>query len=136
MSWANEYVGKPYVSNGRGLDGFDCWGLVCLIYARQLGIQLPEYGAVDAADLLGVARSMDAEPAFGRWVRIAAPQPFAVVSMFGRAGQARRVVHVGVMVDERMMIHAQKKSHCAIERIDSPLIRSRIDGFWRHADAG
>ena len=133
--WANAYVGKPYVSNGRDIDGFDCWGLVCLIYRDHLGVDLPSYGAIDAADLLRVAKEMEMGPYFGCWEPLDKPEPFCVVSMYGRAERSRRVVHVGVMVDEATLIHAQQKTHCAIERIDSPIIRNRVAGFWRYRNA-
>lgn len=135
MSWANQYVGVPYVSNGRGMDGFDCWGLIVLAYKHHRGIELPSYGVIDARRLLDVAHALYEGRVMGPWERVATPAPFDVVGMFGRVEGSRRVVHVGLVVDSQRLIHAQQKTHCAVERFDSPLIRNRIDAFWRYTDA-
>ena len=45
MSWANQYVGIPYKRLGRSRAGIDCYGLVRLVLAEQLGIHLPSFSA-------------------------------------------------------------------------------------------
>jgi len=44
----NEYIGKPYLVNGRGPDVFDCYGLVIDIYRRLFDIHLPDWTVEDA----------------------------------------------------------------------------------------
>ncbi|WLE60229.1 C40 family peptidase [Burkholderia plantarii] len=39
---ANEYIGRPWVSGGRGPDAFDCWGLLRWVQARHFGTELPD----------------------------------------------------------------------------------------------
>lgn len=34
-------VGIPYEWGGRGLEGCDCWGAVCLYFRSEFGIELP-----------------------------------------------------------------------------------------------
>jgi cell wall-associated NlpC family hydrolase len=43
MSWVNTYVGMPYANHGRDQYGLDCWGLVQLVYAQELKIELPGF---------------------------------------------------------------------------------------------
>ena len=40
----NRYVGKPWVSGGRGPDEFDCWGLVKYVMANEYDINLNVIG--------------------------------------------------------------------------------------------
>jgi len=42
-TWVNKYIGLPWLANGRGPDGYDCWGLVALVYKDVLGIELPDF---------------------------------------------------------------------------------------------
>jgi cell wall-associated NlpC family hydrolase len=136
MSWANDYVGVPYVANGRGKDGADCWGIICMVYRDMLGIELPDYGVIDAADLLSVARALR-DGQMGQWVAVEKPAEFDVVGMYGRPSprSPRAVVHVGLYVKGGMVLHAQGKTHCVVERVASALMTHRIAGYWRHVDA-
>ncbi|WP_444886471.1 NlpC/P60 family protein [Microbulbifer sp. JMSA008] len=42
MSWINDYLTVPYVDGGRGMHGFDCWGLVRDVLHRQFNTPLLE----------------------------------------------------------------------------------------------
>lgn len=46
QEWLNEYIGIPYVGEGRSRDGLDCYGLVLLIYKDHFGIELPDWSGV------------------------------------------------------------------------------------------
>ena len=39
-AWATKYVGVPYVPGGRTIKGFDCWGLIHLIWSNEYGTEL------------------------------------------------------------------------------------------------
>ena len=47
-SLVNEYIGRPYVLNGRGPDAFDCYGLVIDFFNRVAGINIPDWSVKDA----------------------------------------------------------------------------------------
>ena len=43
LHWSAAYVGLPWAEKGRDRAGLDCWGLVRLVYANALLIELPSY---------------------------------------------------------------------------------------------
>lgn len=41
--WCEKYIPIPFLNKGRDWEGCDCWGLACLVYKTELGIELPSY---------------------------------------------------------------------------------------------
>ena len=105
MSWANEYVGIPWLWRGRDRTGIDCYGLVRLVYREQLSVELPEeqYLAVeDVEDRIGCRRPF--------WSQVSRPEPFdvAIVKSIMRdpdTGQLKRGPwHLSIFVcDDQVM---------------------------------
>lgn len=130
-SWLNDYIGIPYRENGRDRDGCDCWGLLALIYAEQLGTPLPEYTGKrwehgDKADQVG-------------------PGAAAYASMFELipAGSERlgdgvlirmrgHPLHVGMVVEPGWMIHAHEGADACLEQYRRPEWEKRVLGFYRY----
>jgi len=56
--WLNDYVGLPYKLNGRDRLGLDCWGLLCLVWREQRGIELPDFRAPNDYDLVEGMRAV------------------------------------------------------------------------------
>ena len=128
MIWWAKYVGVPFLDRGRDMAGLDCWGLVCLIYAQELGIDLPHYGEVSAKDLLRVARSIGKGQE--SWEPTNDPAAFDVVVM--RLYDRAWVGHVGVMVDARTMIHTEARISVSVVPADHFTVRDRIASYRRH----
>lgn len=131
MSWAAAYVGLPFLSGGREGPGLDCWGLVRAVYRDQLGVDLPSYGEIDAGETRRLTRAIETgAQEQATWRRVAEPQPFDVAVM--RLPTGLRWGHVGIVADARHVLHSEKASGVALARMDSPMIRNRIVGYWRH----
>lgn len=133
MNWAGRYVGLPFVDGGRDRRGVDCWGLVKIVYADCLGIELPTYGEISARELRRIAGTVGDAQTTETWRQVIDPQPFDVAVM--RAGASAIAAHVGVMVDARRVLHVERASSACIEDIDTPMMRHRVTGYWRHAEA-
>ena len=56
--WVNDYIGLPYVLNGRERRGLDCWGLISLVWREKRGIQIPDFQAPHDADLMEVMQAV------------------------------------------------------------------------------
>lgn len=124
--WWSGYIGLPF---GEGPGEVTCWSLVAKVYADRAGIPLPLYGEISAADLARVARQMESAKDDG-WVTPVRPDALDVVLMRGpRTG--RRVVHVGVLVDHRQLLHAEEASGSVLVPLDHWSVAGRILGFRR-----
>jgi len=129
VSWTNEYIGIPYQNRGRTREGADCWGLVCLVYARECGMILPalsnRYGnAADAREV--AALTMDQSPL---WEPILPAEVRAFDLVLLRIGA--HPCHVGIVVGPGLMIHLLRGCNAVVERYDGPLWTRRVVGVFR-----
>ncbi len=131
MEWWARYIGLPFEDGGRGPHTVDCWGLLRLCYRDRLGVDLPSYGEISARDLIRVARAMDAGKDDG-WRSVSVPREMDVVLMRSGRGGAR-VVHVGVMVDARRVLHTEATSAAAVVPVTHFSVAGRIVGYRRLA---
>ncbi|WP_236553236.1 hypothetical protein [Roseovarius indicus] len=101
-----------------------------LVYAQELGINLPTYGEIGASELRRVAQAIGTGQSQATWTQAEAPQAFDVAVM--RSGGKWLPCHVGVMVDAGTVLHVEKASSACLEPITGQLMKHRIVGFWRH----
>lgn len=130
MNWWADYIGIPFEDGGRGPNSLDCWGLLRMIYSRELGVDLPSYGEVSAHDLVRIARTISRDVSDG-WVAVDVPREFDGVIMRSGAGRSA-IVHVGVMVDRCRLIHVEKSSATAVVSVSHYSVSHRIAGYRRH----
>jgi cell wall-associated NlpC family hydrolase len=128
MDWVSRYVGLPF---GQGPGQVTCWSLVRLVYAGELGTDLPEFGDIDPRDLVRVAREMRSDRNTSPWREPPRPGVFDVVLMRSARG-GRAVCHVGLIADVRRVLHAEEASGTVLVPIDHFTIRGRIAGYRRY----
>lgn len=123
MDWGL-YIGIPFEWHGRTLDGVDCYGLIYLIYESR-GIQLRDYAYLDNPNM---------QPLFSTglddscWTQVDAPQPFDAVVL----RISGHPLHCGIVVDAHTFIHARAGINSCLERLDGPVWRNRIWGFYHY----
>lgn len=125
----SDFVGIPFLEQGRALKGADCWGLLCLVYRRELALELPSYSGayVTTQDRATIAGLLAGGMGDWREVDADAARPLDAVLM-REGGQA---CHVGVMAPAGLVLHTEPGR----ASIMVPLwkIRRRVVGFYRHA---
>jgi cell wall-associated NlpC family hydrolase len=121
--WAQRYLRIPWSDEDRGENGTHCWGLVRLIYKRELGIILPAYGiSPDNQDR--VAARINSER--GRWMPVPGSECQAFdVAIFSMLGG--RLSHVGVFISGSRILQTLKKPGPHIIEAGSPQARRLVD---------
>lgn len=134
-AWANNYVGLPYLTYGRGRDGVDCWGIVVMIWREIYGYALPEVDGLfwrgwAEVDLLK-GRVAEQRSMFAEISAAEAREGDGVLFKIRNAP-----AHVGLVLRPGVMLHAMRGADSCIERYDSWKWNKRIAGFYRHEHAG
>lgn len=132
-------LGVPWVWRGRPdwpappVEGWDCWGLLRWCVAAHSGVLLASWQAetdgIDPDDRQARWDLQDACLTRGRagWTRLDRPEPGAGVLLF----VGRRPIHCGFCLGDGRFLHVDRTLPTAIDRLDSPRWRDRIEGFYR-----
>jgi len=132
----SDYIGIPFVDNGRTKAGCDCWRLVGMVYRDHLNIELPEFPDVyidrssNTALLKSLQRVADRMNEYKqRWKSVDKPQPYDVIIL--HTGEL--LYHCGLVVDRRNMLHTMENIDSAIEDFTGLMWKNKIEGFYRYA---
>ena len=126
----DDLIGKPFRDDGRGPEGYDCYGLVMEVM-RRYGVELPDYG-LPGPEHTPAAIDAAATTARPDWVEIPSPIPGCLVAIaYPYPGL---ISHVGVVIDADRFIHARAATGgVTIDRLSSPAWRKRIRGYYKYA---
>jgi len=132
LHWSAAYIGLPYREFGRDRRGLDCWGLACLVYREQLGIDLPSYAErytsveehTELSAIIGDATGS------ATWTRVDRPEIYDV-AVFRRG---RQTVHVGIVITAGLMLHTSEGRPSRIEHFSTGPWSHRLAGIFRHHD--
>lgn len=127
--WSNKYLGIPYKTHGRDLEGIDCWGLVRLIYKNEYNIDLPSFSEHYLED--DRARSEELINLYKEgWEQTphATEGAVVVLKVLGHLS------HVGVCIDSTQFIHAQEGSGSSVQSFDSIKWANRVAGFFKYKE--
>lgn len=131
-----QYIGIPFLDHGRDRAGCDCWGLMHLVYAEQMGIYgMPDLGddysdayargEVSEAIEKTTAEEWNFDVTNGLW------QPLDAM-IFSRGGVE---AHVGMYVRPNEMLHVVRGAAASIERYDLVRWKRRLTRVFRHVNA-
>lgn len=138
--WTRDYLGLRYAARGRSREGIDCWGLVCLVYREQLGVELPSYDD----EKVSAEEKHEAEALFrgemGKWSDVPAEEAREFDVLWMRDPHHRLATHVGIVVRPGLMLHASSNQQSGSERgvvstadYDCGLWHRLLIGVRRHA---
>lgn len=127
----DDYIRIPFMDHGRTHEGADCWGLACIIFAQELGIELPSLtNYSDTKDRIKISDIIKNESISWNFIRPGEEKPFdiAVFRMLGRP------MHVAVVVKHGLMIHCERGSGVYLTRYyKEGQWDKRLEGFFRYA---
>ena len=138
MEWVRKYIGLPYKELGRDDTGVDCYGLCCVVYNRELGLDLPDFVGFgfkkcrteeeSAKNKAEVARIIKQE-SNSDWIEVDKDnvQPFDLV-LFRICGY---VMHIGIMLNKDTMLHSFNGMDCVQEKLGYKW-SARVYKFVRH----
>lgn len=130
MNWSDRFIGLPYAGLGRDQDGCDCWGLACIIYRQELGINLPDYLGYSSVEEQTEIASVVADAAVSPlWVPVmGTAKPFDI-AIFRRG---RLSTHVGIVIRHGIMIHMEGEDCAKVADYQSGCWKHRLSGYYRH----
>lgn len=125
-----QYLRVPFLSRGRTLLGWDCYGLYRYMLAYRHGILLPTYTDIYASDedAAGIAAAMGEYKPRG-WAEVA---PGEVQQGDGLVLRIAGVPwHCGYVIEPGIMLHARRGAGTVIEPYTTRLWEKRLEGFYR-----
>jgi len=126
--WVGKYIGIPFVSNGRTLEGCDCYGLVRLVLHNEYGIELPELSD-DYSSALNLAQT---ERLFAEKRPVLAAEKLSAAREKAVAVITERGVaaHIGIAAGGGYILHTGAKTGSICQRETHPGLRGRIEGYY------
>jgi len=131
--WWNGYVSPPipFLARGRSRAGLDCWGLVCLVYREQFGIELPAFADGEYTDPheRRLVNALLRGNVNAEWHKVEAPREgdgaiFQYVADFS---------HVGLWLPGNLILHSLDGAETCIEPVRRlAMLGYKIAGFYRH----
>ena len=90
-AWSDKYLGIPWRYGGRDREGIDCWGLVSLVYLKELKIELLDFDSIGSS-YSNACQSYLTSGLMDNWVSRETPIEYCIV-LFNWRGEP---YHVGV----------------------------------------
>lgn len=133
-SWVEPYIGIPFVTQGRSVEGWDCWGLCVVVYRERCGIALPSH-LVDSLDGRAVRDAIKSEAPAWLPVEIGAEREMDVAVMRSiHAGGYAAESHVGLVTRPGRLMHVEEATATVCVPFDHHSIAGRVRRIYRHKD--
>lgn len=129
--WCNNYIKVPFKDHGRDENGCDCWGLVRLIYKKELAIDLPEFLEYkDIKDGVNIAEMYKEEHLKWETLELGDEKEFDVL-VFKILGLP---THIAIVIKKGLMLHCEKGigTHVS-DYYREKQWRDRLKGVYRYA---
>lgn len=125
--WTDWYIENlRYKTRARGNNGYvDCYGLVWLIYMRELGIRLPLYDGMNNHDVEGEDLT---NLCIQDSLRVDTPQVFDAVFLY--LGQ--QPSHIACAINDQEIINIRAGTNVVIEPLYGKTWGGKIHSIYRH----
>jgi cell wall-associated NlpC family hydrolase len=127
--WVKKYIGIPFASNGRTLEGCDCYGLVRLVLQNEYGIYLPELSD-DYENALNIAQTKEL---FDKNMPVLLAERIPVIEeraliVIRKEGHP---CHVGISAGGGYLLHTNYKTGSVCQRLTHIDLCGRREGYYR-----
>ncbi len=122
-----DLIGKPFKEFGRGPDGYDCWGGVIAVGSR-LGVEIPDYCHLGVRDVSLILSEYERRK--NDWIPCETGEVGDIV-VFDRVEDGG--LHFGIVVSRGWFAHVTEDLGLHRSRLDHPVNKGLIKGFYRHA---
>jgi cell wall-associated NlpC family hydrolase len=126
--WVKNYIGIPFVSNGRTHEGCDCYGLVRLVLSEEFNITLPELSNdyKNALNVREVAALFEKNMPVLLASRCETPEEKSLAIIRERG----RLCHIGMYAGDGYILHTTAETGSVCQRISHPELSDRIEGYY------
>lgn len=123
----NKYINIPFESHGRTFQGCDCYGLVRLFLNNELGKNLPDFeDYINPKDREQIQNLIIKNKPLISAKQIDTPEEGCIAVFNIR----HHPTHLGVYIGNNYILHTMQGSNSLLEKIDSPRLRGRLEGFY------
>jgi cell wall-associated NlpC family hydrolase len=128
-SWAREYIGIPFRSNGRDRSGCDCWGLTRLVQREVFGKELPSFADryTDSLDRETVEILIDEYRPLLLGEKIDTPDIGDITVLLFSGHRC----HLAIYVGDGKVLHTDCLTDSCLELLDGATLMGRLAGFYR-----
>lgn len=125
-----KYLGIPWKDGGRNeKEGLDCWGFVRYYYEVEKSVILPKYEGVSSTEIPKDECADFIVNSFTYTLFDEVDNPSADdICLFSIGGN---ILHVGIIIDNKKMIHASRVAGVVIEDYVGDKWSKRISSFHR-----
>jgi len=126
--WVYKYIGIPFVSNGRTMEGCDCYGLIRLVLKNEYNIDIPELSNDynNALNIKETAKLFEEKRPVILSEKLIKPREKALVIITERGVAA----HIGIVAGSGFILHTGIKTGSICQRESHPGIKNRIEGYY------
>ncbi len=123
-----KYLGLPFKHHGRDKTGLDCYGLLIMYYRDVFGIELKDWWYEGDWSLKGENYFLENKTRFTIPVKTSAIHD---IVLFCTNQNTKIINHAGIFVEKDGKIIQALKSGVCLSSIKSPILASKIEGFYR-----
>lgn len=123
-----KFIGIPFKNRQASITGADCYGLVRLVYAEKLGVNIPQ--PISSAYASRMVEAEFLQEIASNWYEVFEPRPFDVVAMAHDGNHPKLIQHFGIVINDTQMLHTLDTVGSHIVRISD--YKHFIKGYYRH----